>query len=290
MDRDKTFYHFDRKYFPDFVTFGDVRLYQIGRRYCAEGEVIAPHVHVDLFELTVVTGGSATVTTNGSPCKVLTGDAYFSYPGDIHGILVDNGEKLEYDYFAFATDDPVLKDALENVAQVFRSSESRVIRNDKISALLGYALSEFTQSDSLSSVVLAALFKQIIIYVVRDFNEVTQKSPNVSGAQMLSAKISGYIDSHIFSLRDVGELADKLNYNYSYLSDVFKKTTAKTPGEYLREKKMEAAKTLVMENVKKIGEIAEMLNYSSAFAFSKAFKNHFGVSPKIMQSQQKPRH
>ena len=106
---------------------------------------------------------------------------------------------------------------------------------------------------------------------------------------MLSAKISGYIDSHILSLRDAGELADKLNYNYSYLSDVFKKTTAKTPGEYLREKKMEAAKTLVMENVKKIGEIAEMLNYSSAFAFSKAFKNHFGVSPKIMQSQQKPR-
>ncbi|MGN1094461.1 MAG: AraC family transcriptional regulator [Candidatus Neoclostridium sp.] len=289
MDREKTVYHFDRNYCPDFVAFGDVRLYQIGRRYCAEGEKIAPHLHVDLFELTVVTGGSATVTTNGAPCKVLPGDAYLSYPGDIHGILVNNGEKLEYDYFAFAADEPVLKNALENVTQVFRSSESRVIRDDKISALIGYALMEFIQSDSLSSVVLAALFKQIVIYVVRDFNEVTQKSPNVSGAQMLSARISGYIDSHILSLRDLGELAEKLNYNYSYLSDVFKKTTSKTPGEYLREKKMEAAKTLVLENVKKIGEIAEILNYSSAFAFSKAFKNHFGISPKIMQSQQKPR-
>ena len=88
-------------------------------------------------------------------------------------------------------------------------------------------------------------------------------------------------------MTELYELSEKFGYNYSYLSHVFTSTTGKTPGEYFREKKLEAAKILILENRKKISEIAEMLNYSSAFAFSKAFKNHFGVSPKVLQSEQK---
>ena len=35
------------------------------------------------------------------------------------------------------------------------------------------------------------------------------------------------------------------------------------------------------ENKMKIGEIAEQLNYSSVYAFSKAYKKKYGISPSI---------
>ena len=88
-----------------------------------------------------------------------------------------------------------------------------------------------------------------------------------------------YIDTHIYSLCNLCELTEKFKYNYSYLSSLFKKTTNKTLAEYFRNRKLETAKALVIEKNKKIGEIAEMLNYSSTFAFSKAFKEKYGVSP-----------
>ena len=52
----ETIYHFDRNFRPGFARYGDVKLYQIGRRYCSPGEIIGSHVHVDWFELTVITG------------------------------------------------------------------------------------------------------------------------------------------------------------------------------------------------------------------------------------------
>ncbi len=281
----KTVYHFDRDYRPGFTVYGDVMLFQIGRRYCAPGEVIGSHVHVDWFELTVITGGSGTVTTDGHPMKVRTGDVYFSYPADIHNILADNGEKLEYDYYAFGTRDSAFKSKLDYITQYFRSADARILHDDKIPTLLGYALNEFTQNDDLSSSVLTGALKQIIVYAVRDMCDPAQKHLLVDGSHMLPEKICGYLDSHVFSVTALGELAEKFNYNYGYLSEIFKKTTSKTLGEYFRQRKMETAKTLVMENEKKINEIAEMLNYSSAFAFSKAFKSYFGVSPKAMRNE-----
>ena len=68
-------------------------------------------------------------------------------------------------------------------------------------------------------------------------------------------------------------------YSYGYLSALYKKTTSNTLSDYYRNKKLELAKHLVIEKKLKIGEIAEILNYSSVYAFSKAFKNKFGVSP-----------
>lgn len=287
MSSIETIYHFDRDFRPGFARYGDVKLYQIGRRYCSPGEIIGSHVHVDWFELTVITGGSGTVTTGGERMKVKPGDVYFSYPADIHNILADNGEKLEYDYYAFDTDDEVVRRRLEYVTQSFRLSNSRVFRDDKISTLLGYALNEFTQNDDMSEKTLAGILKQIVVYALRDICDTPQKTLAAGNAQVLSAKISGYLDSHVFSMNALTELSEKFNYNYAYISEIYKKTTSKTPGEYFRERKMETAKTLVMEKEKKISEIAEMLNYSSAFAFSKAFKHYFGVSPRIMQSEQK---
>ena len=93
-----------------------------------------------------------------------------------------------------------------------------------------------------------------------------------------------YIDTHIYSLKNLEDLADITDYSYGYLSALFKKTTSNTLSNYYHEKKLDAARLLILENKYKIIEIAEMLNYTSVYSFSKAFSNRYGVSPRNYKS------
>lgn len=279
MLEEKTRYHFDNTYIWSPLDFGDMHLVQIGRRYCEAGAVISAHSHANWYELTIVTAGSGSVLSNGENCPVAPQDICVSFPGDIHEIRAAENEKLEYDYLSFYTDDSELNESLELVIRTRRDPKSRRIRDDKIQFLMNCALAEFTGEHGFSSELLGSVFRQIIIYLIRDLSDSAASSVDVSEAYILCLQIMNHIDAHIYSPDPLGSLTGFFNYNYSYLSSLFRKTTGKKLSEYYRERKMETAKILLSENVK-INEIAQMLGYSSQFAFSRAFHDFFGISPK----------
>ena len=159
------------------------------------------------------------------------------------------------------------------------SATSRVFKDEKIAPLIASAISELSAKKLYSDDIMTSLLTQTIVYIIRDFNNVESNDDDITENKILCLQIMNYIDTHIYSLKNLKELSDKFNYNYSYLSFLFKKVTNKTLSEYMRNKKLEIAKTLIIEGKKKINDVAEMLNYSSLFAFSKAFKLKFGVSP-----------
>lgn len=280
----KTRYIFDNTYMKSPLGFGDIYLVQIGRRYCEPSSVITAHSHINWFELTLVTAGKGIISTNGEPSDVLPQDIYLSFPGDIHEIKATHDSKLEYDYFSFFCTDIEFKSRLEQIIMTNQTPQSRCFKDDKISSLINFALAEFTGQKEYSSEVLKCIFTQILIYLIRDFSEITNTDLKVSDAKILCIRLMNYIDSHIYSEDSLDAMSKAFNYNYSYLSSLFKKTTGKNLSEYCRERKMETAKVLLSENEKKIYEISQMLGYSNQFSFSKAFKSRFGISPKQMQS------
>ena len=75
------------------------------------------------------------------------------------------------------------------------------------------------------------------------------------------------------------DAAEKFNYNYSYLSSLFRSTTGRTLSDYYKTARLKAARTLVRENKLTVSKIAEMLNYSSVYVLSRAYKAEFGVPP-----------
>ena len=97
-----------------------------------------------------------------------------------------------------------------------------------------------------------------------------------------------YIDINIFSITNLQELSKQFNYNYSYLANVFSKTTKMTLSQYLANKKLEHSKVLIRENRLSFSEIARLLNYSSLYSFSKSFKKHFGLSPTEYKKSHSP--
>ena len=283
MFENKTRYHLNKHYVENPLPFGDVHLLQLGRRYCAPTEVITAHPHLNWFELTIVNNGKGSIITNGEETAIHAGEIYLSFPCDIHEIRANLNDKLEYDFFSFYCTDERLKADLKLITQNYRSGAQRIFQDSKISQLIEYAISEFfSKEQPYFDNTLTDIFHLILLYLIRDFNDIPQNTANVSNPEILCFQVMSYIDTHIYKLKNLEELAPKFNYNYGYLSGLFKRTTGKTLSEYHQNRKMETGKALVLENKKSIGEIAEMLGYN-LYSFSKAFKKAYGTSPKTMQ-------
>lgn len=288
MENENILYHFDNKYLKAPLCFNDIRLIQIGRRYCGGGDIVQPHMHDKWFELTVVTGGSGTVLTNGNECAVIANDIYLSFPYEFHEIHADKNNGLKYDYFSFYCDSGTLADDLENMRLLYIGNTNRLFHDEKISALIRNALHEFSADYSYKSEILECIFRQILIYTIRAAYNIRQSSLDVTDVTLLCYKVMNYIDTHIYTLRKLTEVADSFGYNYDYLANLFRKTTNQKLSNYFIDRKLEMARLLLLENKKKITEIADIANYANVFAFSKAFKHKYGVSPLKYQQQHLP--
>jgi AraC-like DNA-binding protein len=78
-------------------------------------------------------------------------------------------------------------------------------------------------------------------------------------------------------------IADKLNLDYGYLSNLFTKVKGETIQQYYIRHKIEKAKELIFYDEKTLTEIADMLHYSSIAHFSNQFKKVTGVSPSVFK-------
>ena len=80
-------------------------------------------------------------------------------------------------------------------------------------------------------------------------------------------------------MKSLSELSEVTSYSYVYLSHLFTKVTSGKLSDYYRNRRIEAAKLLLNEGKLQVGEIAELLNFSNIYHFSRAFKDHCGISP-----------
>lgn len=277
----KKHYHLNKSYITQPPVFGETRLFQIGRLHCAEGMEVPIHTHLNWFELTIVNDGAGTVLTNGVSVPVQRGDIYLSFPGDFHGILSDTLHPLKYDFFAFNTDNPVLAKELEELMAHAMPAAQRVFSDERVRYLVADAIAEVNSEGAYAERILTAAFEQILLYVLRDFRTISEPrhATSVGKQEELCYRMMHYIDTHIYTMQGLSELADAMCYNYSYLSDLFCRVTSDTLLHYYRGRRLEAAKLLLAEGRLSVGEIAELLHYASIYTFSRAFKEAYGVSP-----------
>ncbi|MDJ1184243.1 helix-turn-helix transcriptional regulator [Roseofilum casamattae] len=79
------------------------------------------------------------------------------------------------------------------------------------------------------------------------------------------------------------ELARKAGINDYKLKIGFREVFGTTVFGYLRDRRMEWARQLLLEQQMNVSEVAQTVGYASLSRFSTAFKHHFGTTPKTYQ-------
>jgi len=274
-------YHLDRTYLNEPMRYGDISLIQIGRLHCTPHTTIETHPHLNWFELTIITDGKGVVGTNGESISVKSGDIHLSFPGDFHQIAADPEDPLKCDFLSFWPEDPALLEELETAVRRLYPAKLRLFSDERIAWQVSNAISELNTPASHSEKILQSAFLQIVLMLLDDLERNTDLSAKsmIGHPEELCFQMMYYIDTHLYAMRSLHEVTDSLGYSYSYLSNLFRQTTGGTLESYYRTRRMEAARLLIQEARMKIGEIADLLHYSSIYTFSRAVRDQFGVPP-----------
>ena len=269
----------DNIYHP--LRYGKHFLYQIGRMHCNKHTHIPMHIQLNYIELTVATDGKARVVTNGDSINIEAGDIYLSFPGDFHEIIVDEICPLKYDYITIMTEDEVLFKEIDGVIASCHEADARVTRDDYIRRLVARAINEINVSDQFTDTVMESLINQMLVSIIRDYKSHAPNDSlkNVTDAELLCLRLMNYIDNHIYTIKNLREFVAISNYSYNYMSNLFKKVTSDTLMNYYQNRRLETAMLLLQSGQFSVTQVASMLNYSSIYSFSLAFKNKYGHSP-----------
>ena len=77
----------------------------------------------------------------------------------------------------------------------------------------------------------------------------------------------------------VEELARTVNVSRSVLAERFSERVGISPMQYLKQWRLSIAADMLMNQRDGLGQVAASIGYESEAAFSRAFKQHYGVSP-----------
>ncbi len=85
----------------------------------------------------------------------------------------------------------------------------------------------------------------------------------------------------------VSVLAERLGLDRSYFSNLFKEQMGISPGKYLNNLRLSNAAELMTKHGTSPTTAALSCGFSDIYHFSKAFKKHFGISPRAYRCQYK---
>ncbi|GGD51630.1 response regulator [Paenibacillus nasutitermitis] len=108
--------------------------------------------------------------------------------------------------------------------------------------------------------------------------ESRQGSPDDRTSRLVRS-IRRYVEENIGGDLSLTALSGLVHHSPTYLSRLYKKTTGVMLFEYITERRMDKAKSLLADDRLKIHEIASAVGYESAAHFTRAFKKIMGQTP-----------
>lgn len=123
----------------------------------------------------------------------------------------------------------------------------------------------------------SAMMYQFLLELNRYVN--LQNSPNESYKLKQLQPVIDYIDNHYMEEIELKQLSDVIGLSPQYLCRLFKDCLNLRPFEYLARKRIQEAKTLLLEEKFTINEIARTVGYNDCSYFCAVFKRHEMLSP-----------
>lgn len=125
---------------------------------------------------------------------------------------------------------------------------------------------------------------QFLVTLSRNFKENSSHSHHADKiAPALNHMMAEYAAQELTN----SDYAQMCYMSESRFSHIFKEFTGTTPNKFIEQKRIEAAKDLLLSSALSISEVAFAVGYKDPYYFSRVFQKNVGVSPSVFLKQHK---
>ena len=152
----------------------------------------------------------------------------------------------------------------------------------KISDIIA-ELDNFEEMGLVRSSFLGSKALEILAYMLMEFKDDLQHDSNrtiIRKSEVIKIEEAvKYIDSNFTELGTIDDIAKEIGINPMKLQQGFKVLFKQTVNEYVQNRRLEEAMTLLSRGVDSVSEIVYAIGFSSRSYFAKIFKDKYGISP-----------
>ena len=186
-----------------------------------------------------------------------------------------------------------LESFLGEIRLVFKYMESNHAPQENVEKICIYVLKllEFAdqnydvaflgemQERMMKSISISVTEEELYENLMNEFEQVSQYMDTVRETSLENTLLK-YVDDHFLTIESIEQVAEEFNYNYAYLSRLFKKKAGQSMNKYITSKKISLAKELMRKRPDlKLTEVSDLCGYNDWRYFSRVFKTETGMAP-----------
>lgn len=242
------------------------------------------HFH-SFTEFMYIVSGTGTLHLDGSSQPLREGDLVVICPSTPHTETSQTKNCLEY--YIFAVENISFENAdTERVGGVFHLNIDDLDDRRALLQRFKRAESELTNQKLYYEVYVQSLINETLVYILRKIEAKDVKADNLN-VPSECAFVKRYIDLHFSEKITLDEIARKTFFSKFYIIHSFKKQYGTTPIQYLLDKRLTEAASLLENTNLSVTDITIGVGFSSASQLAKAFREKYGLTPQQYRARTK---
>lgn len=272
----------------DNSIFKDVKVLPFS--VCEESHNRLPTHKHDFYELIFVIKGTEFQSIDHEVFEIFDNQIFLLSPYNVHNIAaanIDEGIVITFnEELLYKTDEDYL--LLQNIIFGFGLNQKLIISDD-----LSYKLKKYIEilktelvGTSVSKEVIYSFVKIILISIQNEFTTKPSPSNSTNPDLTLFYDFISLLNTHFKSEHSASFYAEGLNITTHHLNKVVKKITTESTLTVIHERLIQEAKRLLIHTNNRGKTIAYELGFNDEAYFSKLFKKHIGISPKVFRTNE----
>ncbi len=221
-----------------------------------------PHMH-QCFEIIMICAGEMRITVDGYDFLLNKGQAVLIFPNQIHAL---HSDKSEHMLCIFSP----------RLVQAYASRVTDKVPRDNRFWPDEYLMRALEGMEDASDTVEK---KGVLYSLCGQFDKTARYKTRRADSQNLLYRIFSFVEKEFAGDCSLTELADRIGYDYSYLSRYFKKTVGISFHSYVNHYRLSYACYLMENSDRSILRCALESGYISIRSFNRNFKEQFGITP-----------
>ncbi|MEL7268149.1 MAG: helix-turn-helix transcriptional regulator [Bacteroidota bacterium] len=246
----------------------------------------------DTYSIILLTKGEAEYKIGLSEYRITDSSIYFQAPQHLryYNRLSDWEGYVIVFMDGFIENHPTLKNLVTNFEGFKITSKVVVPLNEIVlseTELMFQHLYEISYSKSDFRFDKAKSLLELIMRQSIEHYKLLYQNQQETKQNRIVKRFEKIVEEHLYDitqdkverLMSITEIAERININATYLGEVLKKATGRTPKEILSDRIALEARSLLNNTDMAINEIAYFLKFQDASNFTKFFKQKTGFSP-----------